>query len=175
VELVHYQRKAIFFGSCSTSVQWLGWGQPGVHQCGGPFLDKIQYGFKTVALAVVGIGERLIAEKQRELVLLLWRALPSECGKIQLVRSEDEIETQEVRLADLARAQTVQLVAAPTRVADGARVRSRTDVIIFRACRIDLNCELGLCEGATQHRFRCGRAADVAHANDEHLGGDEWR
>jgi len=175
VELAHFRRNAILARSRSTLVQWLGWVEPSVHQCGGPSFDKIQHRFKTIALAVVGIRERLIAEKQRELVLLLWRALPSEYGKIQLVRSEDQIETQEVRLADLARAQTVQCVAAPSRVTDGARVWSRTDVIIFRACRIDLNCELGLCEGSTQHRFRCGRAADVAHANDEHLGGDEWR
>ena len=175
MEPVDFHRKAILDEFRPTSVQWLGWVAPSVHQCGGSVFDKIQHRFKTIALAVVGIRERLIAEKQRELVSLLRRALTSEHRKIQLVRSEDQIEMQEVCLGDLARAQGVQFVAAPLRVTDGAGVRSGTDVIIFRACRIDLNCELGLYEGATQHRFRSGRTADVAHANDEHICGDERR
>ena len=63
----------------------------------GLFFDQIQHFFKTVAFAVIGIGQGDVAEEKREPVMLFRRTTSPEFAQVELIGREDEIELMEIR------------------------------------------------------------------------------
>ncbi len=112
-------------------------------------------------------------EKEAEVAGVVPRAQPVQHSKIVHVHGQDPFEAAEVVAVDAACAAAGEVVAAPARVDDCARIGRFPELIVVRRGGIDEDPfgEPGISNQRTKHAFRDRRAADIAHANEEHVCG----
>ncbi|MDT4848935.1 hypothetical protein FQZ97_830420 [compost metagenome] len=108
--------------------------------------------------------------KTPQLVRVLRRAALAGQREVVPVHGQDQVELVEVARGELARALGREVVAALRRVGLAAGVGRGADVVAVSARGVDQHpvAQPGLAHPGFKNAFRRRRAADVAHADEEH-------
>jgi len=90
--------------------------------------------------------------------------------EIGVVGSEDQVEVDKVRRAELARTEVRNIDAAPPRFGHRAAVGGMADMPVARARRIERRFDPRSGEGGARSALGEGRAADIAEAEEQDSG-----